>query len=74
MTEKKYLKELGKRISEKREALGLSAQELAEKIDLSKVHVYRIEAGEHSTNILILRRIAKIFRIGLEDLVTFKER
>ena len=47
----------------------MSAQELAEKIELSKVHVYRIEAGEHSTNILVLRRIAKVFGVGLGELV-----
>ena len=69
MTEKTYLKKLGKKIEKKREELGLSVPELADKIELSKVHLYRIEAGEHSTNILILRRIAKNFGIGLDKLV-----
>ena len=69
MTEKKYLKELGKRISEKRKALGTSVPELADRIKLSKVHMYRIENGEHPTNIIILKRIADELKIPLNELV-----
>ena len=69
MTEKEYLKKLGKKVLEKREALGLSREELAAKIKLSRMHIYRIEDGENKTNILILRRISKVFEMDLGELV-----
>ena len=64
-----YLKKLGKKVLEKREALGLSREELAAKIKLSRMHIYRIEDGENKTNILILRRISKVFEMDLGELV-----
>lgn len=70
MTEKKYLKLLGERILEKREALGLSREELAEKVELTRMHIYRIENGENPTTILVLRRIAKTFGISPNELIS----
>jgi transcriptional regulator with XRE-family HTH domain len=72
MTEKEYLKRLGKRISEKREALGLSREELADRVKLTRMHVYRIEQGENPTNIISLRRIAEELSIPLSTLVNIK--
>ena len=69
MTEKEYLKRLGKKISEKREAMGISVIELAKEIELSKVHVYRIEGGENPTSIIVLRRIAKVLETNIGELV-----
>jgi transcriptional regulator with XRE-family HTH domain len=69
MTEEKYLQKLGQKISKKRELLGLSVVDLAQEIGLSRIHVYRIEAGENPTNILVLRRIAKVFEIDLSELI-----
>jgi ribosome-binding protein aMBF1 (putative translation factor) len=69
MTEKEYLKALGKKIMERREKLELSREELAEKIKLSRMHIYRIEDGENKTNILVLRRIAKVFGTSVGELV-----
>lgn len=69
MTEKQYLKTLGKKIKDLRESQGLSVQVLAEMIDISRMQLYRIEDGENPTSIIILRRISKVFDINTSELV-----
>ena len=69
MTEKEYLKQLGERISKGREEKGLSGEALAEKVKLTRMHVYRIEKGRHPTSIIILRRISKELGISLKELI-----
>lgn len=63
------LKRLGKRISEKRESLGLSGEVLAERVSLSRMHIHRIEKGTNPTNVIYLRRIADELGISLSELV-----
>ena len=72
MTEEAYLKKLGDKICKKREAIGLSREEFAEKIKLTRMHIYRIERGENPTTIIVLRRIAKVLNISLGELVDIK--
>lgn len=69
MTEKQYLKALGKKIIHLRESQGMSVQDLAENVDISRMQLYRIEGGENPTSILILRRISKKLGIELSKLV-----
>jgi transcriptional regulator with XRE-family HTH domain len=71
MQEKEYLKLLGKRISEQREKTGLSGEELGEKVKLTRMHIYRIEKGLHSTSITALLRISMALEIELKELVDF---
>lgn len=69
MEENEYLKKLGKRITEKREASGISITELGRKVELSRTQLYRIEAGESPSNIIYLRRIASELGISISNLV-----
>ena len=69
MTEKQYLKALGKKITHLRESQGMSVQDLAESTDISRMQLYRIEDGENPTSILVLRRISKKLGIELSKLV-----
>jgi transcriptional regulator with XRE-family HTH domain len=71
MTEKEYLKRLGKRITSKREALGLSREVFAQQIKLTRMHLYRIENGNTHTTITVLRRIAIALEMNLGELVSF---
>lgn len=67
--EKQYLKLIGNRIAALREAKGYSAQDFADKVGIAKAHVYRIEKGEHSTAITILRDIAHELKVDLTEIV-----
>lgn len=69
MTDEVYLKKLGEKIAKKRESLGLSREDLAEKVKISRMHVHRIEHGETHTTITVLRGIAKAFDISIGELV-----
>lgn len=69
MTEKQFLKTIGKKIKHLREAQGVSVQDLAEMVQISRMQLYRIEDGENPTSILILRRISKELGIELSKLV-----
>lgn len=69
MTESKFLKELGSRIQELREKKGLSVIGLAEKVAISRIHIYRIEAGEHAVSISTVRNIALALDVKLKNLV-----
>jgi DNA-binding XRE family transcriptional regulator len=72
MTDEVYLKKLGDNICKKREAIGLSREQFAEKVKIARMHVYRIERGENPTTVIILRRIAKVLNVSLGDLVELK--
>ncbi len=67
--EEQYIIELGKRISGLREKSGLSVQELAQKANLTRMYIYRIEGGEQVSSILVLRRIAEALGIKLDALI-----
>ena len=69
--EAKYLVDLGKRITKHREAAGLSVQELADKVEVSRMHIYRIERGENAASIIVLRRIADAIDIKLNELISY---
>jgi len=59
----------GKRIRKYRKDLGLSQAALAEKADLPPNTVARLERGEHSAKTLTLRKIAKVLKVTIDDLL-----
>lgn len=69
MTEKQYLKRLGERVRRLRKESGLTMEQLADKANLTRMHVYRIEKARSEPSLIVLRRIAKILRVKLRDLI-----
>ena len=69
MTEKEFIKLIGEKIEQKRTALGLSREALGQKSELTRMHIYRIEKGEHAMGIGILRRIAKALEVSVTELI-----
>lgn len=69
--DKIYLKLLGGRISERREALKYGKEEFAKKVGLTRMHLYRIEDGQHAVAITILKKIAKELKMPLGELCDF---
>jgi transcriptional regulator with XRE-family HTH domain len=71
VNEEDYLKALGRRIIELREAAGMSRDDLAKVIGTTRMQIYRIETGikKNSPTILILLRLANHFKIHLSELI-----
>lgn len=64
----KLPKTLGKRIQKLRKNSGLTQEELAEKIGISRAYMGFIEQGRYSASLEVLEKIAKVLRIKMSDL------
>lgn len=64
----KYLKLLGERIRQFRQAKGISQEELAFKINSARNFIGCIERGEKAPSIYILYKIATILGVSIENL------
>lgn len=69
MEDKKFLKKLGKRIEKLRKSAGKSRNELAQACKINRVTVFRIEKGEISTTILVLKKLSEQLGVELDKLV-----
>jgi transcriptional regulator with XRE-family HTH domain len=64
-----FFREIGHRLRSRREALGWSQAELARRCDLHKAYVGFVERGERNASLVNLRRIARVLRVRLSDLL-----
>ena len=62
-------KALGKRIQQRRQQLGLSQNDAAEKLDLSTSFFSRVERGEKVASLETLIKIANFFEFSLDFLL-----
>ena len=62
-------KALGRTIRERRQRLGLTQEELAEKADLHWTYVSGVERGVYNVSIVKLYRIAIALKTRIRDLV-----
>jgi len=60
---------LGKVLRDKREALAVTQEQFAEKVDLSKNYIGNIERGEYEVAISTLAKIATALRTTASELV-----
>ena len=61
--------EIGQRIRKYRKALGLSQEELAEKVDISTTHMSHIETGNTKLSLGVLVDISLSLDIGTDELL-----
>ena len=66
--------ETGKRIQQLRKASGLTQEQVAEKLNISVVHLAKIENGKRGCSLDILIDIAAFFDASLDYLVLGKAR
>lgn len=66
--EQRTIEKLGKKIKKLRTALGLTQEELANKIESSRLYINHIEQGRKSPSLEILEKIAKILKVQIKDL------
>ena len=62
------LRQLGQRLREMRESLGLSASEVARRADLSRRYLTEAEAGRANPSLLVLARLAEVLGLSLGSL------
>lgn len=63
-----FLRELGFRIRERRQAQNWTQAQFAEKCDLHRTFIGSVERGERNISILNLKLMAGVLRVPLSDL------
>ena len=69
IADKKFLRDLGNRIREKRLERGWTQDQLGEKCNLHRTFIGSVERGERNISILNLRLLAGVLRVGLAELL-----
>ena len=69
LRDKNFLREVGYRIRQRRQARQWTQAELAEKCELHRTFIGSVERGERNISILNLRLIARVLRLPLADLL-----
>ncbi|HIR14157.1 MAG TPA: helix-turn-helix transcriptional regulator [Candidatus Choladousia intestinavium] len=61
------------RLKELREAHGISQEELASALEVSRQTIGSLENGRYNPSILLAFRIAKYFKLTIEDIFLYEE-
>lgn len=68
------LQQVGCAIATKRKLVGLKQDELAEKLDLTNVHISRYECGRSAPGIVLLYQMAEILECNIFDFLPNSEK
>ena len=63
-----FLLSLGSRVRELRNRRGMTRKTLAHESDVSERHLAQLESGEGNISVLLLRRVAAVLSVSLEEL------
>jgi transcriptional regulator with XRE-family HTH domain len=69
LDDEEFFREIGHRLRARREEQGWTQAELARRCRLHKAYIGFVERGERNASLINLRRIAKILRVRLSDLL-----
>ena len=61
------------RIEERRKAQGMTQQQLAVLLGVSRQTIISLESGKYNPSILLAHKIAQTFGVHIEDIVLFEE-
>lgn len=64
-----FLFELGRRVRHARHAVGMTRRQLAEQSGLSERYLAQLEVGEGNISVLLIRRVARVLRTDLKNLI-----
>ena len=64
----KLPKILGKRIQKVRKSVGLTQEELAEKVNVSRAYIGYIEQARNTPSLELLQKIARALRVDMKEL------
>jgi transcriptional regulator with XRE-family HTH domain len=69
LSDKNFLRDLGYRLRDHRQARAWTQADLAAKCNLHRTFIGSVERGERNLSILNLRLLAKVLRVPLADLL-----
>lgn len=69
LDDRRFLRQLGERIRERRTVRGLTQQELGDRCGLHRTFIGSVERGERNLALLNLRQIARSLRTPLAELL-----
>jgi len=61
------------RLEELRNQKGLTQQELADKVEVSRQTIISLEGGRYNPSILLAFKLARVFGLTIEDVFIFEE-
>lgn len=61
------------RLEELRARHGLTQQELADRVEVSRQTIISLESGRYNPSILLAFRLARLFNMQIEDLFIYSE-
>ena len=70
---KEFMKTLGNNIRTYREQKGLSQEELAEKVGVTRQTIISIESGKYTASLVLAIKIARVFQRRVEDIFILEE-
>jgi len=73
LDERRFLRQLGDRVREARQARKLTQSQLADACGLHRTFIGSVERGERNVSILNMRLIARALRVGFSDLVNHRD-
>lgn len=62
---------LGKRIQKLRKERGLTQEEMAEKLNISRTHMGHIEQGRKAPSLKLMDKIARVLKVKVQELFPF---
>jgi transcriptional regulator with XRE-family HTH domain len=69
LDDEEFFREIGHRLRSRRDERGWTQAELARRCDLHKAYIGFVERGERNVSLVNLRRIARVLRVRLSDLL-----
>ncbi|WP_269813412.1 helix-turn-helix domain-containing protein [Peristeroidobacter agariperforans] len=66
-----YFAALGKRVTQLRKSRGMTQAELARALGVSQQAVFAYEIGDRRISVLILQRLARLFRLNIDQFLGF---
>ncbi len=70
LDDEEFFREIGHRLRSRREGLRWTQAELARRCELHKAYIGFVERGERNVSLINLRRITKVLRVRLPELLT----
>jgi DNA-binding XRE family transcriptional regulator len=64
----KLPKSLGKKIQKIRKITGLTQEELAEKVGISRAYMGYIEQGRYSASLEVIEKVARVLKVKMSNL------
>jgi len=64
----KLSKQIGKKVQRQRKLIGLTQEQLAEKVDVSRAYIGYIEQARNAPSLELLQKIARVLRVDIKEL------